>query len=285
VLIKTNNNKMDISKVGKGYKKERFKLKHLFRKRLDVYGKYLTANPVDVLAIAKMFPVKNQGSSGSCGGQAWAAYIETLKYLRDNGIVPVSAHDIYSHSWTPPEGAAEGDLIKDVENNGAAFESDIPSYPSPGVAPTEAFMEYQVARVGQAVDNAYGQIVYDPITFGGDINSIKQAITLGNGCVIAVYGDNQGWQTANVDPPQSKNWGHWLFCCSYSDSLKVVTVKNSWGTDVGDGGYFYIPYSYFTNGNVMGGWIFQLRPAGYYVGLLQTIVNLMKNIIGLIVKK
>ena len=262
---------------GKGYKKEKFKLKHLLRRRLNIHKKYLSASPIDVLAISKLFPVKNQGTSGSCGGQAWAYYLQVLKYLRDNTITELSAHDIYSHCWTPPEGSDEGHLINFVENSGADSEADVTSYMS-GQPPTEQFMEQVLQR---NEDVAFDNIVFQPITFGGDINSIKTAINVGNGCVIAVYGDNQGWQTQNgvVEAPQSKDWGHWLFAVKADDSTRLVTVKNSWGQEAGDNGYYYLPYSYFENGNVMGGWIFQLRPADYTVSLLEKIVQLYQNII------
>ena len=258
-----------------GYKKEKFRLKHLLRKRLNVHAKYLTANPVDVLEIAKMFPVKDQGQSGSCGGQAWAYYIQTLKYLRDGTVTELSAHDIYSHSWTPPEGSDEGHLIEFVENNGVDLEADVTSYEN-GQPPSETFMENVLPRTDAALE----QIVFHPFTFQGDINSIKQAIDLGNGCVTAVWGNNVAWQTSNgiVGIPSTQDWGHWVYAVAYNDQTQLVTILNSWGKEAGDNGFYYLPYAYFEN-NCMGGWIFSLEPKGYVVGLLTQIANLLQNII------
>ena len=36
----------------------------------------------------------------------------------------------------------------------------------------------------------------------------------------------------------------------YDDSQRVFIVRNSWGTGWGVKGYFYMPYSYITSGNL-----------------------------------
>ena len=159
----------------------------------------------------------------------------------------------------------------------------MPSYIN-GVPPTESWMEIPLNRNS---DIATEQIVYDTLTFNGSINQIKQAIDTGNGCVIAVWGDNPSWTTSNgvVGIPTSKDWGHWVMAVAYSDQTQLVTIKNSWGSEAGIEGYYYIPYAYFTLGFCMGGYTFLLEPSTFYVGLLQTIENLIKQIISLLLKK
>lgn len=41
--------------------------------------------------------------------------------------------------------------------------------------------------------------------------------------------------------------GHAVMCVGYDDSKKMFLVRNSWGSDWGLGGYFWIPYEYLTN--------------------------------------
>ena len=36
----------------------------------------------------------------------------------------------------------------------------------------------------------------------------------------------------------------------YDDATSLFTIQNSWGTERGDGGYFYMPYSYLTDANL-----------------------------------
>lgn len=41
--------------------------------------------------------------------------------------------------------------------------------------------------------------------------------------------------------------GHAVMACGYDDKSQMVIVRNSWGPNWGDGGYFYIPYNYIFN--------------------------------------
>lgn len=41
--------------------------------------------------------------------------------------------------------------------------------------------------------------------------------------------------------------GHAMTCCGYDDDKKVFIIHNSWGTEVGDKGYYYLPYDYMTS--------------------------------------
>jgi C1A family cysteine protease len=41
--------------------------------------------------------------------------------------------------------------------------------------------------------------------------------------------------------------GHAIMAVGYDDNRLLFTFRNSWGTSVGDAGYFYMPYSYVTD--------------------------------------
>lgn len=43
--------------------------------------------------------------------------------------------------------------------------------------------------------------------------------------------------------------GHAVLAVGYNDSKQQVIMRNSWGTSWGDKGYFYLPYTYFTDNN------------------------------------
>lgn len=41
--------------------------------------------------------------------------------------------------------------------------------------------------------------------------------------------------------------GHAVLICGFSDSMKCFKIQNSWGTEWGIGGYFWMPYSFLLN--------------------------------------
>lgn len=51
-------------------------------------------------------------------------------------------------------------------------------------------------------------------------------------------------------PTDSVIGGHAVTCVGYDDSKKWMIVRNSWGTEWGDQGYFYMPYEYITTTNL-----------------------------------
>ena len=44
--------------------------------------------------------------------------------------------------------------------------------------------------------------------------------------------------------------GHAIAAVGYDDDKEYFIVRNSWGTEWGDNGYCYIPYTYLLNKNL-----------------------------------
>ena len=44
--------------------------------------------------------------------------------------------------------------------------------------------------------------------------------------------------------------GHAVMAVGYDNDKEVFIVRNSWGVNWGDQGYFYMPYEYMTNKNL-----------------------------------
>lgn len=80
-------------------------------------------------------------------------------------------------------------------------------------------------------------------------------------CIASGYPFVFGYQTYESGEAADKNGGkypmpkttersmggHASVICGYDDSTKMFQIHNSWGTEVADKGYYYIPYDYITN--------------------------------------
>ncbi len=49
--------------------------------------------------------------------------------------------------------------------------------------------------------------------------------------------------------------GHAVLCVGYDDSKLLFICRNSWGTDEGEDGYYYMPYSYVTGNLASDFWV------------------------------
>lgn len=189
---------------------------------------------------------KNQGASGSCGGQA-------LSY---NGEIesgnPKSARFPYCQVFAPGGGSSEQDLIKIAVTEGLADELVFSSYPNPGITPDEVFMENSSDITPTVLQNANG-LEGTPVYISVNFEAIAQAVRDNRGIIIGIYGSNNGsWLSADPLPPTqiSGDWAHWLCVvkAGMRNGRKVIGVKNSWGA-IGENGtgiqYLtedYLPY-------------------------------------------
>jgi C1A family cysteine protease len=91
--------------------------------------------------------------------------------------------------------------------------------------------------------------------------SLKGCLSYGKPFVVGimVYSSFETDVVANtgyVPLPDVKNeqllGGHAVICVGYNDTKQVWIMKNSWGPNWGDKGYFYLPYSYLTDTSLSG---------------------------------
>jgi C1A family cysteine protease len=57
---------------------------------------------------------------------------------------------------------------------------------------------------------------------------------------------------------ESQLGGHAVMCVGYDDANNCFIIRNSWGDDVGDRGYYYMPYPYLTTGLSSDFWTIRL---------------------------
>ncbi len=278
---------IDVSTKGKGALPDKVDLRNY---RLDMVFE-ATELPTEYDISDKIQWTKDQGSSGSCGGQAFSYYMEVLSFIRDGVYTKLSARDLYAPVHVTSGGSRASDLLNQLSNNGIALEEDVPSYEN-GNPPSEAFMERMTVRnqslqakaMQYWIDNKY-------LTFDSrSIDQVKQAIFKGNGAVMAVWGNNTCWTTPNgeimVPGPGAATWGHFIYLTGWQirNGQLYFKFKNSWGNEWGDNGFGYLPAKYLTAGFGQSEWTVVELPKDKYSGMIK-VITLLKNLIDLIRQK
>lgn len=212
-------------------------------------------------------PINNQYQTLSCVGQAWAKYAGVLKVMKDPNPnwVEFSPRDLYSHIFLPQGGAyiINGGLR--IRNNGLLPNEQLPPYwsgkPS---APTEEIMRDKGLEGGKESGDNANPDIYNSLRqlvkggsiehVGYDIDSIAIAIRDNYGCVIGVYGENNGTWITKFPQVGAMQWGHALYACGaiYINGKKYIIVANSWG-NIGENGYQLLGEEWFGNNRYIGG--------------------------------
>lgn len=190
-------------------------------------------------------PVKNQETSYSCGGQAVSYYKAVLASLRTGKFDDKSAKFIYSHCFVPSGGSSVYGLGNTITKRGDSSESLCHSTPS-----TEANLTRTSGITKEAYTDALNNLSesYAQLT-SWDIDSIAEAIRDHNGCILGIYGQNNGtWLTAYPQPPvgTDNRWAHWVYAGKFKliNGKKYIGILNSWG-NIGDNGWQWLSEDFF----------------------------------------
>jgi len=107
--------------------------------------------------------------------------------------------------------------------------------------------------------NSYKYINFKYESINQDINSLKICLLNNNPILFGfdVYNSfiNAG-SSGNVSVPNIQSeillGSHCCVITGFNDEKQVFKCVNSWGTNWGDGGFFYMPYSYILDANLAG---------------------------------
>jgi C1A family cysteine protease len=199
--------------------------------------------------------VKDQGQEGSCTAFSTIAAMEFLeKKFNSNPMSNFSEQFTYYVTRVdiargPPSqdsGAYVRDSIKSTISYGTCFENTWPySNPLNRKPSTQAYLEAK----------KYGTISYTTIQ-ANNLNLLKTTLSQGIPVVIGFicYSNifDSGVSTTGIIPLQNDNiiGGHAVLLVGYNDTTGQFKFKNSWGTSWGDNGYGYLPYEYYTEGDI-----------------------------------
>ena len=208
--------------------------------------------PSSVDLRAWMTPVEDQGALGSCTSNALAGALEYLVRRETGEHVDVSRLFIYFNQrlWD--------DAVR--EDVGAAVSHGVRVLAKVG-APLEQLWPYDRRLFAvQPPERVFREAARFRLKDWWSVPVHRHAIRacLAGGFPI-VFGtrvtesfmrigrDGRVPMIGAGDRDDARHGRHALLLCGYDDARQLFVIRNSWGTDWGDGGYGYLPYDYFLN--------------------------------------
>lgn len=198
--------------------------------------------------------ILNQGELGSCTANAIAIAFQFELMKQKSTVFLPSRLFIYYN-----ERVMEGTVNSD---SGAMIRDGIKSCVKQG-APPETNWGYDINKFTKKPDkNVYSEAMKHQVQsyarVNQNLNDIKSVLASGYPIVFgftvyAGFESDEVAKTGIVKMPEATEenlGGHAVCMVGYDDSTKHFIVRNSWGQDWGDKGYFYLPYDYVTNPNL-----------------------------------
>lgn len=212
---------------------------------------------VDLRTSGFLPPVYDQGQLGSCTANAIGAAVDFRRKKQGEIFITPSRLFIYYN-----ERAIEGTIGQD---DGAEIRDGIKSVASLGVCPevewtyddgpTKFAQRPSVKCFADALTHkalkylSVNQSAYSikscldtmgcPVVYGMSVFESFESDAVASSGIITMPGHN--------DAPIG---GHAVLIVGYDDKSQMFTVRNSWGTNWGQAGYFKIPYAYLLNPNL-----------------------------------
>jgi C1A family cysteine protease len=192
-------------------------------------------------------PIENQGRLGSCTANALAGNLQFLEEISGGVYKDLSRLFIYYN-----ERAIEGTVAYD---SGAQIRDGIKSLARYGVCP-ESIWPYDISQfTSKPAAACYKEALkrrivsyHRLLTLDEMLNCLAEGFPFVFG--FSVYESFESLKVAQTGiapmPKKSERLlgGHAVMAAGYDQAKKRFIVRNSWGTQWGQAGYFTMPYAY-----------------------------------------
>ena len=195
---------------------------------------------------ANFTPVKNQGSLGSCSVFAISSIYEYILKKKEGKNHDLSERFVF---W-------ETNLKDGKEDEGTSYSNVIDVISKKGICDETKCPYNEILMKEEPSAEAYEDALKHQIVEAKNVNVKHHDITaaLSEGYPVAISlrmydGFGSGYKGIIKTPVQedldnSEEGHHALVLCGYSEEDHIYIVRNSWGSEFGDSGYCYIPFSY-----------------------------------------
>lgn len=194
--------------------------------------------------------VENQGDLGSCTANALVGALECMEIQKWKKYIDLSRLFVYYN---------ERAIIGEVNNDSGAYIRDgIKTLVRDGVC-LEKLWPYDINRFTKKPnDSAWYEASFHKVKRYERLSTLDQYLTcLANShpfvfgfTVYESFESSTVTQTGVVQmpgPDEARLGGHAVCAVGYNLGTRRFLVRNSWGSEWGDGGYFTMPFAYLTN--------------------------------------
>lgn len=198
---------------------------------------------------SKLPAVYDQGQLGSCTANALCAAFQynVPKFMGSRLFLYYNERNLEG-TRTTDSGAYIHDGVRSMTTMGLCSETEWPYDIS----------KFAVKPSTQCYTDALKDCVVKSTNIRNDMNSMKNSLNSGFPFVVGflVYSSFETTQVARtgiIPMPTKKDTllgGHAVLVCGYNDTTQRWTVRNSWGSNWGDKGYFYLPYQYLLDSSL-----------------------------------
>lgn len=209
---------------------------------------------------SKFTSVKNQGQQGSCLSFALTSIFEYVMHLNAAQEFDLSEAFLY---YNARDLDGDGGVNND---SGSRFKPSIDALIKYGIALESVWpyndQVYSKKPSDEAYADAAGRKLVSAMNVNSKVSDIKSALV--DNCPVAASftltksffefgraggyipmpGDEEIASVIEQESEEDLHSCHAMVIVGFSDDLQMFIVRNSWGTDWGDNGYCYIPYSY-----------------------------------------
>src|SRR6266403_2468942 len=213
----------------------------------------LVSPPAKVDLRSKCSPVEDQGQLGSCTANALVGALEFLEIKDGAPFVDLSRLFVYYNermiegTVNQDSGAFIRDGIKSLAKLGVCTETEWPykismftKKPTPACyrsAKKHRILSYHRISTTDEMRTCLAEGF--PFVFGFSVYSSFESVTVARSGVLNMPTKNE-----------RVVGGHAVMAAGYDDTQQRFIVRNSWGTDWGQKGYFTMPYLYLGSRNL-----------------------------------
>ena len=232
------------------------------RDKVDVRDKVMRFKAVDLSTLPpkvdlrdKCSPVEDQASLGSCTANATAGALEYLENKVGSG-----SFENFSRLFVYYNTRVLGKTVH--EDSGGSLRDSVKSVVRVGAC-DELIWAYDISKFTirpslACYRNAKPHKIVDYHRIDGGLSDLLQCLAEGYPFVFgfSVFSEFEGPQVASTGvlnlpaPDETFQGGHAVCAVGYDMDAKTVLVRNSWGSNWGQGGYFTMPFAYISNPNL-----------------------------------